>query len=137
MDFLQVSTMLFSFFLLIGIVPLPFMMNGELFPEECKSAAASLSTATVWLMSATVSKTVVNLQAALGYSGTYFIYGGFCTVGAIYIFFGVPETKGKTPEEILQYFRLGQKKQANQSFDLNPHDNKAYVEESYVEKTTV
>ena len=123
--------MLYSLFLLMGIVPLPFMMNGELFPEECKSAAASLSTATVWLMSFAVSKTVVNLQSKLGYSGTYFLYGTFCTLGTVYIFFGVPETKGKSPEEILQYFGVGQR-QVNHNSEgkemVHPYDNKAYVE---------
>ena len=123
--------MFYYLFLLIGIVPLPFMMNGELFPEECKSAAASLSTATVWLVGFTVSKTVVNLQAVLGYSGTYFLYGVFCSLGTVYIFFGVPETKGKTPEEILQYFTVCQR-QVNHDLNdkdvIHPYDNKAYAE---------
>ena len=115
--------MLYFLFLLMGIVPLPYMMNGELFPEECKSAASSLSTATMWLMSFVVSKINVNLQTVLGYSGTYFLYGAFCTLGIVYIFFGVPETKGKTPEEILQYFRIGQK-QRNESSESKGTDFK-------------
>ena len=101
--------MLFIFFLNIGIGPIPWMINGELFPEECKSASASLSTVVNWLMAFTVTKTVVNLQAVLGYSGTYFLYGSLSTLGAVYILLGVPETKGKSPEEILQYFRIGRK----------------------------
>ena len=104
--------MLFILFISIGIGPLPWMMNGELFPEECKSASSSLSTATSNLMAFTVTKTVVNLQAMLGYSGTYFLYGSLCMLGTVYIFFGVPETKGKTPEEILQYFRVGRNSEA-------------------------
>ena len=121
--------MLYFLFLLMGIVPLPYMMNGELFPEECKSAASSLSTATMWLMSVVVSKINVDLQVALGYSGTYFLYGAFCTLGTVYIFFGVPETKGKTPEEILQYFRTGQK-QTNENVEckvVDFQDNNVYV----------
>ena len=102
--------MLFIFFLNIGIGPIPWMINGELFPEECKSASASLSTIINWLMAFTVTKTVVNLQAVLGYSGTYFLYGSLSTLGAVYIFLGVPETKGKSPEEILQYFKRSLKK---------------------------
>ena len=121
--------MLYFLFLLMGIVPLPYMMNGELFPEECKSAASSLSTATMWLMSFVVSKINVDLQAVLGYSGTYFLYGAFCMLGTVYIFFGVPETKGKTPEEILQYFRIGQK-QTNENVEckvVDFQDNNVYV----------
>lgn len=102
--------MLFIFFLNIGIGPIPWMINGELFPEECKSASASLSTVVNWLMAFTTTKTVVNLQAVLGYSGTYFLYGSITTLGAVYILLGVPETKGKTPGEILQYFKISHNK---------------------------
>ena len=102
--------MLFIFFLNIGIGPIPWMINGELFPEECKSASAPLSTVVNWLMAFTVTKTVVNLQAVLGYSGTYFLYGSLSTLGAVYILLGVPETKGKSPEEILHYFKMSGKK---------------------------
>ena len=109
----------------MGIVPLPYMMNGELFPEECKSAASSLSTATMWLMSFVVAKINVNLQTVLGYSGTYFLYGAFCTLGIVYIFFGVPETKGKTPAEILQYFQIGQK-QSSECKVTDSKDNNVY-----------
>ena len=115
---LQVSIMLFIFFFSIGIGPLPWIINGELFPEECKAASASLSAVVNFFMAFAVSKTVVNLQGLLGYSGTYFLYGSLSTVGAIYILFGVPETKGKSPEEILQYFGIRQK-QSELSMKVN------------------
>ena len=125
--------MLYFLFLLMGIVPLPYMMNGELFPEECKSAASSLSTATMWLMSFVVAKINVNLQTVLGYSGTYFLYGSLCTLGTVYIIFGVPETKGKTPEEILDYFSIGKKEKKIENnlegnwIGLKSHDNHAFA----------
>ena len=37
------------------------------------------------------------------------MYGSLCMLGFVYILFGVPETKGKTPEEILQYFKVGKR----------------------------
>ena len=58
-------------------------------------------------MAFTTAKTVANIQAVIGYSGTFFLYGSLCMLGTVYILFGVPETKGKTPEEILQYFKVG------------------------------
>ena len=99
--------MIFIFFMSIGIGPLPWIMIGELFPEECKSASSSLSATANQLMAFTTAKTVANMQAVIGYSGTFFLYGSLCMLGTIYILFGVPETKGKTPEEILQYFKVG------------------------------
>ena len=125
--------MLYNLLIFIGICPLPFMMNGEIFPEECKSAASGLSTATAWLTAFIVSKTVVNLQAVLGYSGTYFLYGSLCTLGTVYIIFGVPETKGKTPEEILDYFSISKKEKKIENnlegnwIGLKSHDNHAFA----------
>ena len=37
-------------------------------------------------------------------SGTFWLYGGVCLVGTFYTIFFVPETKGKTIEEIQQMF---------------------------------
>ena len=48
----------------------------------------------------------IPFQAAIGYSGTFFLYGSLCILGTVFILFAVPETKGKTPEEILQYFKV-------------------------------
>ena len=60
----QVSIMLFIFFLSIGIGPLPWIMIGELFPEECKSASASLSAIVNQLMAFTTAKTVTNIKGS-------------------------------------------------------------------------
>ena len=48
----------------------------------------------------------IPLQAVIGYSGTFFLYGSLLMLGTVFILFAVPETKGKTPEEILQYFKV-------------------------------
>ena len=41
----------------------------------------------------------------LGAYGTFWIYGGFCILGTVFTIFKVPETKGKTVEEIAEYFK--------------------------------
>jgi hypothetical protein len=46
----------------MGIGPLPWMMNGELFPEECKATSSSIATAINWLTAFLVTKFTVNLQ---------------------------------------------------------------------------
>ena len=47
---------------------------------------------------------VVGLIILLHDSGTFWLYGAVCLVGTIYTIFFVPETKGKTIEEIQQMF---------------------------------
>ena len=54
--------MLYNLLLFIGICPLPWMMNGEIFPEECKSASASLAAMVNWMTAFTTAKTVTNIQ---------------------------------------------------------------------------
>ena len=60
--YLQVSIVLFIFIFSIGIGPLPWIMIGELFPEECKSASASLAAMVNWMTAFTTAKTVTNIQ---------------------------------------------------------------------------
>ena len=47
---------------------------------------------------------LVGLIILLHASGTFWLYGAVCLVGTIYTIFFVPETKGKTIEEIQQMF---------------------------------
>ena len=47
---------------------------------------------------------LVGLIILLRDSGTFWLYGAVCLVGTIYTIFFVPETKGKTIEEIQQMF---------------------------------
>ena len=47
---------------------------------------------------------LVGLIILLHDSGTFWLYGSVCLVGTIYTIFFVPETKGKTIEEIQQMF---------------------------------
>ena len=47
---------------------------------------------------------LVGLIILLHDSGTFWLYGAVCLVGTIYTIFFVPETKGKTIEEIQQMF---------------------------------
>ena len=57
--------MLFIFIFSIGIGPLPWVIIGEIFPEECKSASASLSAVVNQLMAFITIKTVANIQVSL------------------------------------------------------------------------
>ncbi len=96
---------MFIFALNLGIGPLPWVINGELFPEECKSISATVSAATSWFMAFVVTKFTSDLQSALGTSGSYFLYASITAFGVLSILLTVPETKGKTQEEMRRYFQ--------------------------------
>ena len=77
-----------------------------MFPNNVRSVAMSIAVAAQWLFNALVANSfpLVN-QSALnqdGFNGAlpYFIFAAFCIVAMIFVWKLVPETKGKTLEEM-------------------------------------
>ncbi|XP_049958123.1 facilitated trehalose transporter Tret1-like [Schistocerca serialis cubense] len=94
------STCAFLFFFSIGSGPLPWAILGEVFPDEVKPAATAIVGATNLILVFVVAKSYANLVEAFGVAVTFWIYGVICFAGAVWIFFFVIETKGKTLEQI-------------------------------------
>ncbi len=51
-----------------------------------------------------VSKTQPDMVAAMNRSGSYFFYASFCAVGTVLLVLFLPETKGKSPDEMREHF---------------------------------
>ena len=51
-----------------------------------------------------MAKTFVDLLDGFGHAGTFFFYGSFSIVAAIFTVVFIPETRGKSIEEIQKYF---------------------------------
>lgn len=79
-------------------------MNGEFFAMEAKGIAAMLAGTWNWFSSFLISKFYKNLEDLIKLSGTYFLFGAICFTGVLVVFFFVPETKGKTPDEMKRHF---------------------------------
>ena len=62
---------------------------------------ANLTSNLCWFI---VTKTFRDLQESLGHAAPFFLYGGVCLFGLVFIFIFLPETRGKTPEETAQSF---------------------------------
>lgn len=88
----------------IGVGPVGYMIMGEILPHHVKGAAGCFLTSVKWGMSFAMTKFFLDLIDLLGDAGTYWLFGGFCLLGAMYIFCCVPETKGKTLDEIQNEF---------------------------------
>ena len=58
-----------------------------------------------FIFSFLMGKFVTNIQAVINSSGMYFLNGGIDVLGLLFIMLIVPETKGKTPEEMKKYFQ--------------------------------
>lgn len=83
-----------------GCGPVPWILTAELFSIEAKAIAGSLSGATSWLVAFLVTKFFSNIQDAIGMGPTFFIFAIFAAICTIFVFTMVPETKGKSFNEI-------------------------------------
>jgi sugar porter (SP) family MFS transporter len=76
----------------------------EIFPNRIRALALSLSTFCLWVADFAISYSFPVLTAHLSTSITLGIYAVFCGVAFVYMVVNVPETKGKSLEEIEELF---------------------------------
>ncbi|XP_031838232.1 trehalose transporter 1-like protein [Nomia melanderi] len=108
---LHASVIFYELIVALGLNPLSYMMLGELFPTNVKGAAVSLANVWASLLAFFVSKMY---QVISDSCGVYTSFGWFavsCFVGIVFIFFMVPETKGKSLLEIQEDLNCKKKKQ--------------------------
>lgn len=84
----------------IGFGPIPWLMIGELFPNKMKGIAGSISAAFNWSLAFTVTKLFQNMLNLFGNGITFLIFGMICAIGTAFVYFRVPETKGKDISEV-------------------------------------
>ncbi|XP_069988510.1 facilitated trehalose transporter Tret1 [Penaeus vannamei] len=84
--------------------PIPWLMMGELFPRDAREIAGSLASAFNWSLSFLVTLTFLPLQEAIGSAAVYWTFAVVCISSFIFCLSLVPETKGRTLEEITQMF---------------------------------
>lgn len=88
-----------------GMGPIPWVVVGEVFPGEVVGSASAVATAVMWTCSFVVCLGFPALQAALGRSGVFLLFGGFCFGCLGFVTVMVPETKGRTVDEVLELLR--------------------------------
>lgn len=94
------SLCIFMIMFSIGYGPVPWLMMGELFATDIKGFAGSIAGTINWVLAFIVTKTFKNLNESLGSGGTFWLFAGVTLVGVIFVFLAVPETKGKSLNEI-------------------------------------
>lgn len=92
-------------FISIGFVPLPWALIGELFPLKNRSLGSGIASCMAFLAFFSVVKTSPSMFECLGPNGTFFVYCFIALLGTVFIYFFVPETKGKLLHEIEDYFK--------------------------------
>jgi facilitated trehalose transporter len=88
----------------IGVGSVPFLYLGEFFPAETRSILSGITVGLSNLNMFIVVKTFPSLTNMVGDSGTFWLYSSFCFVMILYTLVWIPETKGRTLQDIEQYF---------------------------------
>jgi SP family facilitated glucose transporter-like MFS transporter 8 len=94
------SVCLFIVTFSLGYGPIPWMMVGELFAPQIKGFASSLSCVLNWILAFIVTRFYSNLVDSFSIQATFWIFAVISAIGTVFVFFVVPETKGKTLDQI-------------------------------------
>lgn len=84
----------------MSLAPIVWVILSEIFPNRIRGAAMALATFALWVACFILTYTFPLLNAALGASGTFWVYAGICAISFVFILVKLPETKGKSLEEI-------------------------------------
>lgn len=84
----------------LGFGPIPWMIASEISPNEIKSTLSSVGGTLNWFLAFIVTKFYGDLTEALHTDVTFYIFSIISIVGTVFVYFVVPETKGKSLEQI-------------------------------------
>jgi len=84
----------------MSLAPVTWVVISEIFPNRIRGAAMSVAVSALWIACFILTFTFPILNAKLGSSGTFWLYGVICLLGLVFIFFKLPETKNKSLEQI-------------------------------------
>lgn len=98
--FMLGGILLYVAFFALGMGPGPWLIISEIFPTKVRGRAASIATSTLWSGTLVVTFTFLSLVKALNLWGTFAIYGALSFLCFVYVWRMVPETKGRTLEQI-------------------------------------
>ena len=84
----------------VGEGPVPYVYSAESMPLYVRALGMSIAIATNWLFTFVLAITFPSFWKSLTPIGTFCYYAAWCVIGFFLILFFVPETKGRTLEEL-------------------------------------
>ncbi|XP_077989711.1 solute carrier family 2, facilitated glucose transporter member 8-like isoform X2 [Glandiceps talaboti] len=88
----------------LGWGAIPWLVMSEIFPSRARGVASGIATLVNWTCAFIVTLTFVHMSDAMSNQGVFWFFAGVCFLGIVFVFFIVPETKGRSLEEIEAYF---------------------------------
>ena len=84
----------------MSLAPVTWVVISEIFPSRIRGTAMSLAVAMLWIACFILTITFPVLNRVLGAAGTFWTYAGICALGLVVVAWKIPETKGRSLEEI-------------------------------------
>ncbi|MEI6655284.1 MAG: sugar porter family MFS transporter [Verrucomicrobiota bacterium] len=84
----------------MSLAPIVWVLISEIFPNRIRGTAMSVAVGCLWIACFILTYTFPILKTLLGVAVTFWIYAAICAVGFVVLWFRLPETKGKSLEQI-------------------------------------
>jgi len=84
----------------MSLAPVTWVVISEIFPNRIRGAAMAVAVSFLWIACFLLTYTFPILNGWLGSAGTFWLYAAICIAGFIFIKLKLPETKGKSLEQI-------------------------------------
>jgi sugar porter (SP) family MFS transporter len=91
----------------LSLAPATWVVIAEIFPNRIRGSAMSIAVTALWSACFVLTYTFPLLNAAFGAAGTFCTYAVICLAGLLFLYFRLPETRGKTLEEIERNIQNG------------------------------
>lgn len=90
------NVMLYS----LSLAPLFWVVLSEIYPNRIRGAAMSIGATAHWVANFLLTFSFPTIKETIGWANNFWLYGFICLIGFIVLYFYLPETKGKTLEDI-------------------------------------
>jgi len=84
----------------LTLAPVTWVLISEIFPNSVRSHGVSAAVSALWIASFALTYTFPQLNSRFGTGNIFLGYGVICLLGCILVAFFVPETRGRTLEQI-------------------------------------
>ncbi|KAL1491545.1 hypothetical protein ABEB36_012126 [Hypothenemus hampei] len=84
----------------LGFGPIPWAIMGEMFPSHVKTVAVTVTSATCWFLAFLLTNYFGILVLQIGKAGSFGLFGTFCFLSLVFVYKFLPETSGKSLQEI-------------------------------------
>jgi sugar porter (SP) family MFS transporter len=84
----------------VSLAPVTWVVIAEIFPNRVRGSAMSVAVTALWLACFVLTYTFPLLNASVGPAGIFWIFAAICLAGLAFVARSLPETRGRTLEEI-------------------------------------